>query len=200
MRTFFSFTVASHHKALDNLALGAIAVQSSQYNDLGSPLKDIDGNKATDYSFGSCTHTETWWKVDLGDVYSVSKVVITNRGDCCSERIEGAQMHIGSCFRNNGNKNLASRRNTVQSSMYNYNMGCAQNTVDGNIDPDFMEGSCPHTVTENNPWWRLDLTTVYNVAMVTITNREDCCSERIEGAQIHFGNSLENNGNDNEIR
>ncbi|KAL0166467.1 hypothetical protein M9458_038311, partial [Cirrhinus mrigala] len=32
-----------------------------------------------------------------------------------------------------------------------------------------------------------------------ITNRGDCCPERINGAQIRIGNSLENNGNNNEL-
>ena len=32
------------------------------------------------------------WKVDLIDKYEVNRVVIHNRVDCCSERIDGAQV------------------------------------------------------------------------------------------------------------
>ncbi|RXN04504.1 hypothetical protein ROHU_034004 [Labeo rohita] len=52
---------------------------------------------------------------------------------------------------------------------------------------------------EKNPWWRLDLLDNYYISTVTITNRADCCSERINGAEIRIGNSLENNGNNNPI-
>ncbi|XP_052351649.1 fucolectin-like [Oncorhynchus keta] len=44
------------------------------------------------------------------------------------------------------------------------------------------------------PWWRLDLLDLlYRVTAVTITNRGDCCPERLDGAEIRIGNSLENN-------
>ncbi|RXN14166.1 hypothetical protein ROHU_001099 [Labeo rohita] len=59
--------------------------------------------------------------------------------------------------------------------------------------------SCSSTLNETNPWWRLDLCDVYKISKVVITNRNDCCAERINGAEIHIGNSLENNSNDNPI-
>nr|XP_006823544.1 PREDICTED: fucolectin-1-like [Saccoglossus kowalevskii] len=50
----------------------------------------------------SCSHTaleeNSWWKVDLGDSYWITEVVITNRQDCCSERIDGAVVTIGDNF------------------------------------------------------------------------------------------------------
>ncbi|XP_046698553.1 fucolectin-1-like [Silurus meridionalis] len=58
-------------------------------------------------------------------------------------------------------------------------------------------GSCTHTSTQNNPWWRVDLLVVYDISNIIITNRGDCCAERINGAEIHIGNSLLNNGNNN---
>ncbi|KAL0189949.1 hypothetical protein M9458_017048, partial [Cirrhinus mrigala] len=45
----------------------------------------------------------------------------------------------------------------------------------------------------------LDLRDVYKISKVVITNRNDCCAEQINGAEIRIGNSLENNGNDNPI-
>ncbi|XP_050970354.1 uncharacterized protein LOC127167959 [Labeo rohita] len=58
---------------------------------------------------------------------------------------------------------------------------------------------CSSTNHETNPWWRLDLRDVYKISKVVVTNRNDCCAEQINGAEIHIGNSLENNGNDNPI-
>ncbi|XP_048039122.1 uncharacterized protein LOC125263964 [Megalobrama amblycephala] len=58
---------------------------------------------------------------------------------------------------------------------------------------------CSSTLNENNPWWRLDLRHIYRVSKVVITNRKDCCAERINGAEIRIGNSLENNGSNNPI-
>ncbi|XP_051526549.1 uncharacterized protein LOC127425012 isoform X2 [Myxocyprinus asiaticus] len=95
-------------------------------------------------------------------------------------------------------RNLALGAKAVQSSAYN-NIGVAQNAIDGNSQSNYMLRSCTHTQIENDPWWRVDLLEVYSVTKVTITNRGDCCEERIEGAQIRIGNSLKNNGNDNEL-
>ncbi|XP_051520736.1 pentraxin fusion protein-like [Myxocyprinus asiaticus] len=95
-------------------------------------------------------------------------------------------------------ENLASGARAVQSSTYSQ-LGIAENAVDGNKESEYFEGSCTHTAAEKNPWWRVDLTEVHKVTMITITNRADCCEERIIRAQIHIGNSLENNGNNNEL-
>nr|Q9I931.1 RecName: Full=Fucolectin-1; Flags: Precursor [Anguilla japonica]BAB03523.1 fucolectin-1 [Anguilla japonica] len=69
--------------------------------------------------------------------------------------------------------------------------------IDGNRDSDFSHGSCSHTTNSPNPWWRVDLLQLYTITSVTITNRGDCCGERISGARILIGNSLENNGINN---
>ncbi len=56
---------------------------------------------------------------------------------------------------------------------------------------------CSITLNHLNPWWRLDLLEYYYIYKVSITNRADCCSERMTGVEIRIGNSLENNGNNN---
>ncbi|XP_071784726.1 uncharacterized protein [Asterias amurensis] len=38
-----------------------------------------------------------WWRVDLEDVYTISKVTILNRGDCCNNRLTGAAVRAGMC-------------------------------------------------------------------------------------------------------
>jgi len=68
------------------------ASQSSSLPNGAAPSRAIDGNK--NGQKGSCSHTasirDSWWKVDLGDTYTIEKVVIYNPTDCCQERIDGA--------------------------------------------------------------------------------------------------------------
>lgn len=88
------------------------------------------------------------------------------------------------------------RGKATQSSQFD-SFSSANNAIDGNNDANFVTGSCTHTKWESEPWWRLDLQEIHNVTEVTITNRQDCCSERISGAEIRIGNSLQDNGNRN---
>lgn len=83
----------------------------------------------------------------------------------------------------------------TQSSLYGD--GQAHNAIDGNRESDYHKRSCTHTAQETNPWWRVDLLDVYRVTAVTITNRGDVVPERLDGAEIRIGNSLENNGINN---
>uniref|UniRef100_A0A673I394 Fucolectin tachylectin-4 pentraxin-1 domain-containing protein n=1 Tax=Sinocyclocheilus rhinocerous TaxID=307959 RepID=A0A673I394_9TELE len=75
----------------------------------------------------------------------------------------------------------------------------AEKAIDGNRGLQQLHTGCSSTLNETNPWWRLDLRDVYRVSEVVITNRKDCCAEQINGAEIHIGNSLENNGTNNPI-
>ena len=71
-----------------NLALNKNVHQSSNYQSIYRPTasKAVDGNRDPNFSNGSCSHTwweyEPFWVVDLGQVYRISHVVITNRGYC----------------------------------------------------------------------------------------------------------------------
>ena len=91
-----------------NLARGGIATQSSQLS-FGSPRKAIDGRRTSNWRQGSCTHTrrqyKPWWRLDLRTAYKVNYVKITNRKDCCAERLNGAEIHIGNSLSDNGNRN-----------------------------------------------------------------------------------------------
>ena len=79
-----------------DLALHKIATQSSDYIAQGTAFtanKAVDGNIAADlFKDRTCSHTEEednpWWKVDFGKMYSIAGVEITNRGDCCGERLK----------------------------------------------------------------------------------------------------------------
>nr|XP_046254803.1 fucolectin-4 [Scatophagus argus] len=91
-------------------------------------------------------------------------------------------------------ENVALRGKATQSFRYDHPFGSAYNAIDGNRDFNFMAGSCTHTIGQTNPWWRVDLLESYIVTSVIITNRGDCCAERINGAEIHIGDSLQENG------
>ncbi|MBN3294220.1 FUCL4 protein, partial [Polypterus senegalus] len=98
---------------IENVALRGKATQSQilggQWGFLGNPGNAIDGNRNSNYVYGSCTHTEShnspWWRVDLLEKHKIYQVVITNRGDCCPEKINGAEIRIGDSLENEGNSN-----------------------------------------------------------------------------------------------
>ncbi|XP_067300859.1 uncharacterized protein [Pseudorasbora parva] len=94
---------------LGNLAAGGNVTQSST---VGSWIAE----QAIDFNPGvfpqpslacSSTNIQTnpWWRLDLGHIYRVSRVVVTNRKDCCPEQINGAEIRIGNSLDNNGNNN-----------------------------------------------------------------------------------------------
>uniref|UniRef100_A0A8C9VJZ1 Fucolectin tachylectin-4 pentraxin-1 domain-containing protein n=1 Tax=Scleropages formosus TaxID=113540 RepID=A0A8C9VJZ1_SCLFO len=89
----------------DRFQTTGTATQSSQYDSYGAAGNAIDGNRNTKYTDGSCTHTnqdsKPWWRLDLQDVFTVTSVTITNRGDCCSERIDGAEIRVGNSLNDN---------------------------------------------------------------------------------------------------
>ncbi|XP_036394348.1 uncharacterized protein LOC118784294 [Megalops cyprinoides] len=256
--------------APENAASGGKATQSSTGWG-GHADRAIDRNRNPVYHSRSCTHTagenDPWWRVDLLKNHRVTSVTVTNRGDCCHNRLNGAEIRIGNSLDNNGNdnpvcavishiqegdsvtfqcnemegryvnvflpgrekyltlcevevngsavpdeilpspsngfrkprrrlKNVALRGRATQSSQ---DSGSAFNAIDGNHNSNYHEGSCTHTELQTDPWWRVDLRRKYRVTSVTITNRGDCCHERINGAEIRIGNSMENNGNNNPV-
>ena len=36
-----------------------------------------------------------WWRANFGGKFTITKVQILNRGDCCGGRIKGAKVYIG---------------------------------------------------------------------------------------------------------
>ncbi|XP_068136061.1 uncharacterized protein [Hyperolius riggenbachi] len=246
------WTLASSAEIWENVAPNGVATQSSTLDGLTSAKKAIDGNLDNNYHFGSCAHTgndvSPWWKVDLLQPHTISKVVITNRGDCCWEQLTGASILIGNYVENNGNNNpscaeiyyiqnsgaLTFQCNMVgryvkiiirgkqqpltlcevqvfgvplgenvapngvasQSSTLD-GLTSAKNAIDGNLDNNYHSSSCAHTGNDVSPWWRVDLLQPHTISKVVITNRGDCCWERLTGASILIGNSTENNGNNN---
>ncbi|KAI8502525.1 hypothetical protein Bbelb_201130 [Branchiostoma belcheri] len=85
--------------SLVNVALGKRASQTSTSSG-GVANHAVDGNTDGRWDVGSCTHTievtsnPTWW-VDLGHPYQIDRVVVFNRQDCCWERLNPFNIHIG---------------------------------------------------------------------------------------------------------
>ncbi|XP_020391829.2 fucolectin-like [Rhincodon typus] len=91
--------------------------------------------------------------------------------------------------------NLAGTIRATQSSLADF-LGDASNAVDGNDISDVSRGSCSRTKVEMSPWWRLDFHYHYRVYQVSITTSKD---KALEGAEIHIGDHLKNNGTSNEL-
>ncbi|XP_062279166.1 uncharacterized protein LOC133983967 [Scomber scombrus] len=87
---------------LENVALRGKATQSQRFSGGGEVLaaayNAIDGNREATFSAGSCSVSakmaNPWWRVDLLEKYMVTTIIITNRGDCCADKINGAEIHV----------------------------------------------------------------------------------------------------------
>ena len=79
-----------------NIALFKPTNQSSTLTDHYAS-NAVDGEKGVHHPV--CTHSyqesDPWWRVDLGRVEPVAEVNILNRGDCCGDRLNGAEMRVG---------------------------------------------------------------------------------------------------------
>ncbi|XP_078589276.1 uncharacterized protein LOC144869684 [Branchiostoma floridae x Branchiostoma japonicum] len=82
-----------------NVAVGKAASQTSTGGGGAVASRAVDDNTDTNFAGGSCTHTLTepnpTWRVDLGQSYVVDRVVIFNRYDCCGDRLNPFNIHIG---------------------------------------------------------------------------------------------------------
>uniref|UniRef100_A0A8C9ZME1 Fucolectin tachylectin-4 pentraxin-1 domain-containing protein n=1 Tax=Sander lucioperca TaxID=283035 RepID=A0A8C9ZME1_SANLU len=87
-----------------NIARGGNVIQSSLYGN-EVPERAIDGNRASNLGQRSCSVTNNdlkpWWRLDLLKIYQINNVTITNRGDCCAGRINGAEIRIGNSLNDN---------------------------------------------------------------------------------------------------
>ncbi|XP_077990713.1 uncharacterized protein LOC144445036 [Glandiceps talaboti] len=235
---------------LINVATTGTASQSSDYQGT-DPNRAIDGNTQSTWSANTCSHTNkdhgAWWKVDLGAAYPVSKIIVTNRQDCCSERLLNAEVRVGhyandisantrcgellgqdrvndetltfECdklvigryvsvqlvdrqdyvhlcevqvmvpkhIRAKRLENIATAGTASQSSDY---QGTDPNrAIDGNTQSTWSANTCSHTNSDQNAWWKVDLGKSYAVYEVIVTNRQDCCSERLLNAEVRVGDS-----------
>ncbi|XP_066283555.1 uncharacterized protein [Branchiostoma lanceolatum] len=83
-----------------NVAVGKTATQSSTLTAPVGPSKAVDGDRGTQLVYkNDCTHTHSehqpWWRVDLAGTFTVTRVSILNRGDCCGERLKNVLVRVG---------------------------------------------------------------------------------------------------------
>ena len=81
-----------------NVALKKPAAQSSTGWEADAN-RAVDGNTSGDFWKNSVSHTsggdsEAWWRVDLKGQYTVNRIQIFNRTDCCNLRLTGALVQI----------------------------------------------------------------------------------------------------------
>uniref|UniRef100_A0A8C5WCI0 F5/8 type C domain-containing protein n=1 Tax=Leptobrachium leishanense TaxID=445787 RepID=A0A8C5WCI0_9ANUR len=106
----------------------------------------------------------------------------------------GAVGWAQSCDPQPGALNLARSGQATQSSVYSPSPSTdASKAIDGNTATSYYSYSCATTLSNQPAWWRLDLNRSMKVQSVIITNRQDCCPERLIGAQIKIGNSADGN-------
>ncbi|XP_054478165.1 uncharacterized protein LOC129110029 [Anoplopoma fimbria] len=96
-------------------------------------------------------------------------------------------------------ENVALRGKATQSDRYEHTFSAAYNAIDGNRNSEFHAGSCTHTDEKTDPWWRVDLLKSYIVTSIIITNRGDCCAQRLNGAEIYIDNSSHDDGPTNPM-
>jgi len=92
--TFVTFDWLVSADALPtNVAAGGLASQSSTLNigvDL-SAAQAVDGDTNGNFGSDSLSHTDfenqPWWQVDLGTNFTISRVAVFNREDCCAEAL-----------------------------------------------------------------------------------------------------------------
>ncbi|XP_058639035.1 uncharacterized protein LOC131544671 isoform X2 [Onychostoma macrolepis] len=108
LKTLTLCEVEVYGKVMGNWASRGTVIQSSTSGDRFAE-KAIDGNRGLQQLYTGCSstlnQTNPWWRLDLRDVYRVSRVVITNRKDCCAEQMNGVEIHIGNSLKNNGSNN-----------------------------------------------------------------------------------------------
>ncbi|XP_015680460.1 fucolectin-like [Protobothrops mucrosquamatus] len=97
--------------------------------------------------------------------------------------------------------NVAKGRPAFQSSTFPSQFNSvASKAVDGNCNGRWIgQNTCTHTKQERGPWWYVDLGRRYAISSVVVKNREDCCGERLQGAEIRVGNFVSNHGKNNPL-
>lgn len=90
-----------------NVSQGKHATTSSVYGGTNcnpmAPLA-VDGNTNGNYNACTMTHTnneaQPWWRVDLLGTYTLSRIVLWNRTDCCGDRLSNFNVSVSADAQN----------------------------------------------------------------------------------------------------
>jgi hypothetical protein len=88
------------HTGPDSASRICGAASQSSIGWSGEPGRAIDGNTDTEWSGGSCSHTDdvasgsAWFQLDLGQHAIIDRVAVYHRTDCCQDRLESAHIYV----------------------------------------------------------------------------------------------------------
>ncbi len=82
-----------------------------------------------------------------------------------------------------GNGQPLQRNGNASQSSTHFNAK-ASRASDGDTAQNFKDGSVSHTLSEDNPYWMVDLGGVKDIGRIRIFNRKDCCGDRLQDAIV----------------
>lgn len=234
-----------------NLALGKTATQSSTHEGREASRAvdgNTDGNYAKNTSACTTSQAQPWWQVDLGSVFAISAIALSNRSDTAADRLSNFFVRVsedGSVWHSYHYEKTAPARLVlevnrparyvkVQLSGVNYltlaevqvfgeqkkappaevvpavvltgpeNFGpnlalgkpatqidsydgaVASRAVDGKTDGNWKNNTVTHTNSTDQPWWQVDLESVYTVSAIVLHNRTDAVPERLSNFYVRL--------------
>ncbi|XP_069800208.1 fucolectin-like [Dendropsophus ebraccatus] len=98
------------------------------------------------------------------------------------------ETHVESAAVNVALQGLALQSSTVSG------QGGAHLAIDGNMNTNFLKGSCSQTSSEYQPWWIVDLRRGYLIDTISITSQFTTMTSQAPWAEVNVGESLENYG------
>lgn len=69
--------------------------------------------------------------------------------------------------------------------------GESEHAVDGVLELDYSKQSCIQTQVQSSPWWMVDLGGTFQIEVVIISNRYDCCEEKLTQIELSIGRYTE---------
>ncbi|XP_066269276.1 uncharacterized protein [Branchiostoma lanceolatum] len=83
--------------------------------------------------------------------------------------------------------NVAIFKKARQSSTNTGILGGPEVAVDGSRGTNANHHKCTYTQNEHEPWWVVDLASVFLVQWISVLNRGDCCGERLQNFMVRVG-------------
>ncbi|XP_068444392.1 uncharacterized protein [Clinocottus analis] len=83
--------------------------------------------------------------------------------------------------------NVAFRGYATQSAASASSATAPQKAIDNQPISQYPQQTCASVPQQDDPWWQLDLRTVYRITSVVIISVGHCCPEQLNGAEIRIG-------------
>jgi hypothetical protein len=155
----------------------------------------------TDYGDKIVVHSDctvTWEVLESGALKSIEegKCMGKDESDIASIRIvdcDSEDVEIWSVIATQSSFiliNVALYKVAIQSSNSLDGGGFAALAVDGDIDGDYDSGNGSVTLTsnQNKPWWSVHLDNTFDINIINVFNRRDCCDERLNDFILTISN------------